>query len=370
MGFIFATLLTRVTKTRYQWSQQSIRVSVNKKRVTSQDVADLAGVSRTTVSLVLNDVEGINISPETRQKVRDAAEELGYIPNATAQALATRRAKAIGLVMTRSPHHIASDTFLPQILSGLLDVIKQHQLRLLIESVEAEHQDRVYLELVRAKHIDGMILLTPRIDDAALRRLEEIDTFTVVMGKQVNSNLYSVDVDNQLAARKATQYLIDLGHTKIACISNARASFSSAHERVLGYKDALIASGINPDNDLIRYADFDPQSGFDCMQSLLASGKEFTAVFVASDNVAMGAKSALREAGLRIPADISIIGFDDIPWTQYSDPPLTTVRLPAQKLASEACLMLLDLMQGSEPEEQHVVLETELVVRKSCRELQ
>jgi LacI family transcriptional regulator, galactose operon repressor len=339
------------------------------KRVTSQDVADLAGVSRTTVSLVLNEVEGISISSETRQKVRDAANKLGYIPNATAQALATRRAKAIGLVMTRSPHHIASDTFLPQILGGLLDIIKQHKFRLLIESVDEEHQDQVYLELARAKRIDGMILLTPRIDDAALRRLDEIDTFTVVMGKLVDSNLCSVDVDNQLAARKATQYLIDIGHTRIACIANAPASFSSAYERVLGYKDALLAAGIIPEDDMIRYADFDPQSGFDSMQSLLASGKEMTAVFVASDNVAMGAKSALREAGLRIPDDISIMGFDDIPWAQYSDPPLTTIRLPAQKLASEACLLLLDLMKGSEPEVQNLVFDTELVVRKSCRSI-
>ena len=342
---------------------------MNKKRVTSQDVANVAGVSRTTVSLVLNEVAGTHITPETRQKVREAAEQLGYIPDATAQALATRRAKAIGLVMTRSPHHIASDTFLPQILGGLLGVIRQHKLRLLIESVEAEHQDQVYLELARANHIDGMILLTPRIDDAGFKKLEEVDVPAVLMGKLVDSNLYSVDIDNRLAAKKATRYLVELGHTKIACISNARPSYSAAPDRVLGYKDALREAGIVPDENLIMYADFDPQSGFDCMQCLLASEVKFTAVFVASDNVAMGAKSALREAGLRIPEDMSMIGFDDIPWARYSDPPLTTVRLPAQRLASEACLMLLDLMQGSKPPEQHVVLETELIVRKSCRKV-
>ena len=342
---------------------------MSNKRVTSQDVANLAGVSRTTVSLVLNDVEGINISPETRQKVRDAAKRLGYIPNATAQALATQRARAIGLVMTRSPHHIASDTFLPQILGGLLEVVKQNKLRLLIESVEAEHQDRVYLELARAKHIDGMILLTPRIDDAGLKELEEVDVPSVLMGKLESSNLYSVDVDNHLAAKQATQYLLELGHTKIACISNAHPSYSAVPDRVLGYKDALVDARISPDDDLIQYADFDPQSGFACIQTLLASEKKFTAVFVASDNVAMGAKSALREGGLRIPDDISIIGFDDIPWAQYSDPPLTTIHLPAQELAYEACLMLLDLMKGSEPVERHLVLDTELVVRQSCRKL-
>jgi LacI family transcriptional regulator len=339
---------------------------VKSKRVTSQDVADFAGVSRTTVSLVLNDVEGINISPETRQKVRDAAEKLGYIPNATAQALATRRARAIGLVMTRSPHHIASDTFLPQILAGLLDVVKQHKLRLLIESVEAEHQDRVYLELARAKHIDGMILLTPRIDDIGLKKLEEVDIPSVLMGKLADSNLFSVDVDNRQAAKKAVKYLLGLGHTRIACISNAPPSYSASPDRILGYKDALLEAGIPPDDELIQFADFDPQSGFKCMQTLLSSGINFTAVFVASDNVAMGAKSALREAGLRIPEDVSIIGFDDIPWARYSDPPLTTIRLPAQELASEACMVLLGLMKGSEPKEQHTVLDTELVVRRSC----
>jgi LacI family transcriptional regulator len=344
-------------------------VSEKKKRVTSQDVADLAGVSRTTVSFVLNDVEGTHISPATRQKVHEAAEQLGYIPDATAQALATRRAKAIGLVMTRSPHHIASDPFLPQILGGLLDVIKQHSLRLLIESVDDEHQDRVYLELARAKRIDGMILLTPRIDDIGLKKLEEVDVPTVLMGALVDSGHYSVDVDNRMAAKRATQYLLQLGHTKIACISNALPSYSAAPERVLGYKDALLEAGIAPDDDLVQYADFNPQSGVACMQALLATGKKFTAVFVASDNVAMGVKAALREAGLQIPKDISLIGFDDIPWAQYSDPPLTTVHLPAQEMASEACLLLLDLMQGSEPKERNLVLDTELVVRQSCRKL-
>lgn len=339
------------------------------KRVTSQDVANLAGVSRTTVSLVLNNVEGIKISPETQKKVRDTAEKLGYVPNATAQALATRRARAIGLVMTRSPHHIATDTFLPRILGGLLDIIREHKLRLLIESVEPEHQDRVYLELAKAKHIDGMILLTPRIDDLEINSLEKVDVPVVLMGELKDSNLHSVDVDNRLAAKKAVQYLIDLGHTQIGCIANASPTYSAAPERVLGYKQALETAGLAIDEDRILYADFDPQSGFICMQKLLASKQKFTAIFIASDNVAMGAKSALREAGLRVPDDISIIGFDDIPWAEYADPPLTTIRLPAQELASEACLLLLDLMKGKGSDNRRLVLDTELIVRHSCRKI-
>ena len=342
---------------------------MSRKRVTSQDVADLAGVSRTTVSFVLNDVKGLNISAETRQRVRNAAESLNYIPDATAQALASRRAKAIGLVMTRSPHHIATDAFLPQIIGGLMEVIKDNKLRLLIEYVEVEHQDRAYLELARAKHIDGMLLLTPRIDDNGLKKLEQVDIPTVLMGHLEGSNLYSVDVDNQLAANQGVQYLLDLGHTQIACISNAPPSYAASPERVRGYKNALITAGINPNDDMVRYADFDPQSGYIQMKSLLEAGHKFTAVFVASDNVAMGVKAALREAGLRIPEDISLVGFDDIPWAQYSDPPLTTVHLQAQELARRTCLVLMDLLQNKEPDLKQQIVETHLVVRKSCRRL-
>ena len=320
-----------------------------KKRITSQDVANLAGVSRTTVSFVLNDVKGYNISPETRQKVIEAVERLSYVPNATAQALASRRAKAIGLVMSRSPHHIATDTFLPQIIGGLMEVVKDNKLRLLIEYVEAEHQDRAYLELARSKHIDGMILLTPRLDDAGLKKLEQMDVPTVLMGTIEGSNLYSVDVDNELAAEMAVQYLLDLGHTQIACITNAPATYTAAPDRVSGYKKALLQAGITPNDSLIRYADFTPESGYAVMKSLLDSGRKFTAVFVASDNVAMGVKAALRERGVRIPEDISLVGFDDIPWAQYADPPLTTVHLQAQELARRACLVLMDLLKCEEP---------------------
>ena len=342
---------------------------MTKKRVTSQDVANLAGVSRTTVSFVLNEVKGFNISPETRQKVQDAAESLSYVPDASAQALASRRAKAIGLVMTRDPNHIASDAFLPQIISGLMEVIKDNKLRLLIEYVEVEHQDRAYLELARAKHIDGMILLTPRIDDAALKKLEQVDIPTVLMGQLEGSNLYSVDVDNRVAAQQGVQHLLDLGHTKIACISNAPPSYAASPDRVIGYKNALLAAGITPNDSLIRYADFDPESGYIQMKSLLESGNKFTAIFVASDNVAMGVKAALREVGLRIPEDISLVGFDDIPWAQYADPPLTTVHLQAQEMARRACLVLMDLLQGKEPKIKQQIIETHLVVRKSSRKL-
>ena len=343
---------------------------LQKKRVTSKDVAQKVGVSRTTVSLVLNNVQGIQISPETRQKVIDAAKELGYVPDAAAQALVSRRTKAIGLVLTRTQHHIATDAFLPKIISGLLTTAKKHNIRILIDWVETDHQESAYFELARAKRIDGMILSTPRLDDIALRALENVDIPTVLMGSIEGSSLPYVDVDNARAAEKATSYLIELGHREIACISNASPEYTASPERVAGFKNAMTRMDIPVNEGLICYADFDPESGFKSMNSLLQGGSKFTAVFVASDNVAIGAKAALREKGMHVPEDISLVGFDDIPWAKYSDPPLTTVQLPAESLAQSACTLLLDLVNDRKTEIQHqIILDTNLIVRNSCRPL-
>jgi LacI family transcriptional regulator len=337
--------------------------------VTSQDVAELAGVSRTTVSFVLNDVKHINITPETRRKVLDAIETLGYVPNASAQALASKRSKAIGLVMTRSPQYIATDAFMPQILGGMLDIIKSHHLGLLIEWVNPGHQIQTYRELIHAKHIDGMILLTPRFDDEGLKELEDLEIPVVLMGNISNSNLPSVDIDNRLAARWGVDHLIELGHRQIACILNASTAYSSANERLMGYQDALADADIAYDQDLIRMADFDPQSGFAQMQSLLSSGKHFTAVFIASDNVAMGALAAIHESGFQVPGDLSVLGFDDIPWATYANPPLTTIHTPAHELAQQSCLLLLELMKEKTGQPKKVTIDSDLVIRKSTQRI-
>lgn len=339
------------------------------KTITAQDVADLAGVSRTTVSFVLNKEKRASISEDTRQKVFDAIDQLGYIPNVTAQALASRTAKAIGLVMTRSPQYIASDTFLPQIIGGLLDVVKKNHLSLLIEWVESGEQITVYRKLIQAKHIDGMILLTPRQDDPGLKELESLEVPAVLMGTLPETNLSSVDLDNRAAAKMIVEHLIERNHHQIACITNAGLSFSSANERLLGYQDALADAGIPYDEALVRYADFDPQSGYDCMTTLLDGVPKFSAVFVASDNVAMGALSAIRTRGLNIPTDLSVVGFDDIPWARFASPPLTTVHLPAQKLAQSACLLLLDLLKSEPVQVRHQKIESELIIRESTKYL-
>jgi LacI family transcriptional regulator len=340
---------------------------MQRKRVTSKDVAEKVGVSRTTVSLVLNNVRDVQISDVTRQRVLSAVKELGYIPNAAAQALVSRRTKAIGFVLTRTQHHIATDAFLPSIISGLLTTAKKQNIRILIDWVEMDHQESAYFELAHTKRIDGMIFSTPRLNDKGLKALESVDIPTVLMGSLAGSNLPFVDVNNIRAAEEATSYLLDLGHKNIACVANSGLEYQPGQERVQGYKNALSKQGIPIIQSLISYADFDPKSGYESMKSIMRTGDTFTAVFVASDNVAIGAKSALREANLQIPNDVSIMGFDDIPWAKYSDPPLTTIRLPAEMLAQSACTLLLDLIQDHEQNrQQQIVLDTKLVIRESC----
>lgn len=336
------------------------------KRITSLDVARRAGVSRTTVSFVLNNVSGMHISEETKKRVMQAAHDLGYVPDAAAQALASGRSKTIGLLLARRPHVVASDMFLIQILDVLAHEINRQGMRLLLQVVE-DFQDREsYLKLVRSNSLDGVIYSGPRIEDMPLYSLIEHNVPTVVMGAVPGANYYSVDVDNRAAARLAVSHLVELGHTRIGIITNAQASYTAAVQRLNGYQDALIEAGIPFDPGLVRYGEFDSESGYSQMKSLLEVSPPPTAMFVASDVVAFGAMSAIRERGLVIPGDIALVGFDDVPVSRYTEPSLTSIQLPAADLARCACEMVVCLVNGDRPPQRQVLLQARLVVRQSC----
>jgi LacI family transcriptional regulator len=339
---------------------------VSSKRITSKDVALHAGVSRTTVSLVLNNVAGVQIPSRTRNRVLQAAKELGYVPEAAAKALASRRSNIIGLVLTRNPHHIGSDAFLTQILDILTDQVRKHGMRLLLDIIEETHHPDIYIELARARRIDGIILSGPTHSDKALQVLANEGFPTVIMGELPGSSFYSIDIDNFAAAQMAVEHLIKLGHTRIGMITNAPLTYTASTERLRGYRFALEQAGLAFEENLVRYGDFDPQSGYEQMNQLLDQRPAMSAVFAASDVIAIGAMGAAREIGLRIPDDIALIGFDDIPFARYLDPPLSTVYLPATELASKALEVLFHLIAHQPPRSKHIRLDTQLVVRHSC----
>jgi DNA-binding LacI/PurR family transcriptional regulator len=217
--------------------------------------------------------------------------------------------------------------------------------------------------LLRAQHADGIVVSGPRFDDHDLLRLAH-DGFPIVLqGWLPGLEAPSVDVDNVAGARRAVEHLIGLGWRRIACITNAPLAYTGAQQRLDGYRDALEAAGLPFDERLVTHAAFDAGSGHRAMATLLAQGP-VEAVFVASDVVAFGAIAAIREAGLRVPDDISVVGFDDIALAAFFDPPLTTVHLPAYDLGVAAGTALLDRVAGK-PVPERTLLPTELIVRSS-----
>jgi LacI family transcriptional regulator len=336
---------------------------VRKRPATSHDVARLAGVSRATVSLVLNRKPGATISDSTRARVFDAARMLDYHINAAGRSLRRKRTGIIGLVVRR-PHGLSSDAFLPRVLEGIGSVIAPAGLRLLLEPLDPDHPVS-YMSLVREGHVDGLIFSDARPDDVNLGMLHDDGVPIILWGQLPGSSLPFVDIDNAAAARKAVEHLVGLGHRRIACITNARLGQErrAASERLRGYQGALIEGGLPVDESLIRYGDYEEHSGFEAMHSLLALPDRPSAVFVASDEVALGALRAAHEADVKVPHDVAIVGFDDIPIARLVMPPLTTIRLPAREIGVVAARMMLETLDARRPES--VTLETELVVRQS-----
>nr|HID14786.1 LacI family transcriptional regulator [Anaerolineae bacterium] len=335
-------------------------------RPTQRQIAEEAGVSRTTVSLVLNDVPGVRISPETRQRILEVARRLNYYPDAAARTLVSGRTHTIGFVLCQSPDRIFADAFLPEVLRGVGDAVQENGFRVLLHSVEDVAAPEAYIGLVREKHTDGIILSGPRLDDEQLPHLKAEGFPVVLLGQLPGSDIPFVDVDNVGAAKQAVEHLIGLGHRCIGIITNAPLEYTAARDRLAGYRQALEEAGIPFDERLVCYGDFREESGRVAMNQLLDLPESPTAVFVASDLVAFGALVAIKERGLRVPHDVALVGFDDVRLAHYVDPPLTTVRLPAYELGYRAATLLTQLI-GSEPvEEQEILLQTELVVRQSC----
>jgi DNA-binding LacI/PurR family transcriptional regulator len=339
---------------------------VSWSRPTQRQIAEEAGVSRTTVSLVLNDVPGVRVSPGTRQRILEVARRLNYYPDAAARTLASGRTHTIGFVLCQSPDRIFADAFLPEVLRGVGDAVHESGFRVLIHSVEDVTAPEAYIGLVREKHTDGVILSGPRSDDQQLPHLKAEGFPVVLLGQLPGSDIPFVDVDNVGAARQTVGHLVRLGHRRIGMITNASLTYTAARDRLAGYRQVLEEAGIPFDEELVRCGDFREESGRLAMKQLLDLSEPPTAVFVASDLVAFGALVAIKEQGLRVPEDIALVGFDDVRLAHYVNPPLTTVRLPAYELGYGAATLLTKLVAGEQVEEREILLQTTLVVRQSC----
>jgi LacI family transcriptional regulator len=336
-------------------------VPTKPRRPTSADVAALAGVSRTTVSFVLNERDA-QISPATRERVLAAARQLGYHPHASAQQLAGGASRTIGLVLRQSPEQVAGDPFLAETLRGLTATAREHRCRVIVEAHEGDGNG--FRDLIRSRRIDGLVVSGPRAGELDVLREVVAEGFPIVLqGWLPGLDVPSVDVDNREGARRAVEHLVELGHRRIACVTNAPLEYTAARERLEGYHAALRGAAIEPDPSWIEEAEFDAPSGQRAMAALLAR-MDPQAVFVASDVVALGAIGAIRQAGLRVPDDVSVVGFDDIPLAAHLDPPLTTVHLPAFELGQTVGRALFEHI-AAPGVSARTLLPTELIVRES-----
>ena len=336
------------------------------KRTKLKDVARVAGVSATTVSFVLNNVEGMRISDDTRKKVLETAESMDYHPDNTARQMVQGKTGVIGFVIRQQFEQAYADLFLQDVLRGLNDRSQKNGYHILFEPHPPVEGNNRIQKLIRERHVDGIIVSGPLENDEELFSLHKEGAKVVVLGYMENKAIPSVDVDNVISSEMAVNHLIQHGHESIAIITNASLNFSSSKERLAGYRKALERHQIIFDEDLVAIGDRTPESGYKAAKELLSRKDHPTAIFVASDTVALGCLMALNESGIKVPDDIALVGFDDIALASLIIPPLTTVHLPAYGLGWAAGNSLIQQIAGELTENPHVILDTQLVIRQSC----
>jgi LacI family transcriptional regulator len=312
----------------------------------------------------LNNVPGVSISAATRQRVLDAAKELNYSPNVAGKKLVSGKSYTIGLVLCQSPEQIFTDAFLPQVILGVEQAAMQQGFHVLLKPVDPNDSGG-YARLIAENHVDGIFLSGPRQDDRALMDLHRQRVPIMLMGQLPDTGIPFVDVDATAGAELAVAHLIERGHQCIGMITNAPLDYTSAQQRRDGFLKALRKAELPSSQTLIKEGNYTPASGFEAMKALLQLDPRPTAVFVASDVVAMGAILAIKEAGLHIPKDLAIVGFDDIPLAEFYDPPLTTIHLPAFGLGWAGGERLIRIIQGEGLNDASLLLESKLITRQS-----
>lgn len=325
--------------------------------VSIKDIARLVGVSHSTVSRALRASPVVNA--ETAGRIRKVAEQQGYRASLIGRSLVTQRSMTVGCVATD-----IADPFVAGVVAGIEEVANRQGYAVFLASSHADPQRE--LDVVRSFHerrVDGVIVPASRVGSLYLPHLAELRTPIVLINNQhPGSYTYSVSIDNVSAARRITRHLLQLGHRRIAYIGN-RSGSQADTDRLHGYRIELRKARLPFRSDLVMHADATPEGGRAVMQRLLARRRP-TAVFCYDDLTALGALAAARTAGVSVPADLSVVGFDDLFVSSYTAPPLTTLRQPMKEMGQRAAEILLALLRG-EVAERKVKFQGTLVVRES-----
>jgi DNA-binding LacI/PurR family transcriptional regulator len=335
---------------------------------TIKDIAKKAGVSVTTVSRALNGYDDVN--EETRKKIKQVASELAYSPSAVARSLVSKKTRTIGLIISDINRAGAKDAFAYEVLCGINDRTGELNYDLLLFSTNPSKQmEKSYAELCKERNVDGAILSGLRMDDPYLQEVIEQNAFPCVLIDipRMDRNVAYIASDSKAGASVAVRHLLDYGHRQIAMINGHNQAFVS-QERYLGYKEALQQQGITVNEELVIDGQFSEDGGAEAMYQILLRHPEVTAIFCASDLMALGAMRTLERMGRKVPDDISIVGFDDIMISSYCSPKLTTIRQDKYELGYQAAQLLIDLLEDR-TDNRKTLLGNQLMIRESTRRL-
>jgi LacI family transcriptional regulator len=331
-------------------------------RLTLESIAELAGVSRSTVSRVVNNHSGVR--PEVRERVLHVIEETGYQPDPAARRLAGQRANVLGLVIAEPAQALFADPYFPRLIQGITQKCNAlDQTLSLFLFHKKEEEAKLYPRILHNKLVDGLLVTGTHDDDPLVPQLIENNSPFVMIGRHDNPNVTFIDVDNVAGAHSAVTHLIRLGRHRIAIITG-HLNNRAAQDRYKGYINALQDRNVPFDETLVEYGDYTEISAYEAMQRLMQ--KNIDAVFACSDSMAVGALRALQEAHISVPGQVAIVGFDDLPPASRANPQITTVRQPIFQVGALAVETLLDILDTNLIPVRRLVLPTELIIRQSC----
>lgn len=331
---------------------------------TIRDIAKRAGVSTSTVSHVINKTR--HVREETRARVLEAMSELNYSPNRLAQSLRSRQTFTVGVLLPNS-----ANPYFAEVLYGIEHTCFEHGYNVIIGNAGDDPKREVtYLKTLLSRQVDGILLISTGAYDDVQQQLKNYENTAVVLVDRPSQqkDYDEILTDNRQGGLLATHHLIELGHRRIGCIGGP-VSLANSAERLAGYYAALDEAGITRDDALIRDGEFDYNSGYAAASHLLSLSNPPTAIFACNDLMAIGALCAAHEKGLRVPDDLSVIGYDDVTPASYSVPRLTTIAQPARDLGKLAVDRLVHRLQHMDESPQRDTLPVALVERDSCKEL-
>ena len=327
--------------------------------VTIHDVARAVGVSAMTVSRALGNKPGV--SARTREQVREAARRLGYAMHPAAKSLAGGKLDTLGMLVPD-----VGSQYIGELVRGVGEALDKALFDLILYTTHRDpERERERIRHLTRGQADGLLAVLPRTIDGHIEALEEAQAPVVILDHRgVNTRLPCVGTTNAAGARAAVAHLVSLGHRRIGHITGLDGTHASL-ERERGYREALHEAGLPVDAALVRQGDFQQPRAFQATRALLALPDPPTAIFAANDVSACGAIEAVKDRGLSVPGDVSVVGFDDIPMATQIHPLLTTVRQPLFEMGATAARMLIAQVRGLEPLAPRVELPTELVIRAS-----